>query len=104
MNQKYLKERLDYDPETGVFIWKPISVNEPRHKAWNTKFAGKRAGTVKNEHRQIQIDGEFYSATRLVWLFIYGYWPSGLIYHFDGDKDNNSLENLEQITEILKCR
>jgi hypothetical protein len=98
MNQEYLKERLDYNPETGEFHWKQ---HESRNKIWNTRFAGERAGTLRNGHRQILIDNVKYSATRLVWLYIYGYWPFGLMHHFNGNHDDNRLGNLE---EAASCR
>ena len=44
----YLRERLDYNPETGVFIWRARPLEHFQNAAlcgtWNTRYAGKSSG------------------------------------------------------------
>lgn len=81
---------LDYDPVTGIFLWKlPVG---------NTS-TGKQAGTLKPDgYIRIQVNGRLYYAHRLAWLMAYGEWPSNIIDHIDGDRKNNSLANLRNAT------
>jgi len=98
MNQEYLKERLDYDPDTGIFRWRPIEVNRKQDKAWNTKYAGTRAGCIgQRTHRVITLDGTVFYAQRLVWLYIHGEWPKGEILHLNGKPADNRLGNLRDV-------
>jgi hypothetical protein len=81
-----LRELLDYDPLTGVFLWK-ISRGNAR--------AGAVAGTLNSAgYRQIRIDGRAYLADRLAWFSMTGDWPPGLVDHRDRDTENNSWANL----------
>jgi hypothetical protein len=81
-----LHELLDYDPLTGVFLWK---VSRGRIRA------GAVAGTINTSgYRQIRMDGRAYLADRLAWLFMTADWPPGLVDHRDRDTDNNRWSNL----------
>lgn len=78
----YLRERLHYDPVTGVFTWRPKHVRDRYDKIWNTRFAGTRAGSVNaHGHRTVRVDDKAYYEHRLVWLYVHGEWPSGLLDH-----------------------
>lgn len=81
---------LEYDPATGIFLWKlPMG---------NTS-SGKQAGTLKPDgYIRIQIEGRLYYAHRLAWLVSYGEWPPSMVDHIDGDRKNNSLANLRSAT------
>jgi hypothetical protein len=80
-----LKELLDYDPATGVFVWK-----ENRRRG----FEGARAGKVdKRGYRYIRIDGEDHTAPRLAWLYVHGTWPT-IVRFKDDNKDNCAIDNL----------
>jgi hypothetical protein len=86
-----LREVLDYDPETGVFRWKIV----PRGK--------RKAGDVAGGYNQlgylvIGIDREIYRAQRLVWLYVYGHWPTKPLDHINRDKTDNRLSNLREVT------
>lgn len=89
-----LREVLDYDPETGVFTWK---FRPEARKEWNTRYAGKEAGSV-SRYLNIRIGTITHQAHRLAWLHVYGIWPKDQIDHKDGDKLNNRLENLREVT------
>ena len=97
-----LREVLDYDPETGIFTWR---FRQKASRGWNTKHAGKRAGSVDKHdslvYLRISIDGVDYKAHRLAWLYSYGAWPQNQIDHRDGDGLNNRLENLRDVADAL---
>lgn len=97
------REMLDYNPETGVFVWKtrPLShfKSEANQTTWNKKCSGKVAG-----HRDaigyvsIRIDRKPYGAHRVAWLMMTGSWPSDKIDHRDLDRSNNKFANLREAT------
>jgi hypothetical protein len=96
---EYVRRRLQYDPETGVFTWKPRVARSTNDKTWNAKFSGEIAGTINNQgYRRIKIDGESYGAARLAWLYIYGEWPQNEIDHINRIRSDDRLVNLRKAT------
>lgn len=91
LTQEELKEYLDYDHVSGDFVWlKPPSYRSP-------KLIGTIAGSVyKNGYRYIAFKGVTYKAARLAWFWIFGEWPFGYIDHADGNRSNDSFENLRE--------
>ncbi|MEB5707390.1 HNH endonuclease [Pantoea anthophila] len=97
----YLRESLDYDPESGVFTWRerPASHFETLRAmgVWNTKFARKIAGSVKPDgYVIIKVNGRFYGAHRLAWLHIYGKNPF-IVDHINRDPGDNRISNLRDV-------
>ena len=93
-----VREVLDYDPTTGVFMWKTRLGSERSIASWNTRHAGRRAGRVDNHgYVQIGVAGKLYRAHRLAWLYVYGEWPK-LIDHVDRNRQNNQISNLREAT------
>lgn len=59
--------------------------------------AGRVAGTAKKlpgGRRYIGIDGRQYLASRLVWLYVHGEWPSKNVDHINGDAADDRICNL----------
>lgn len=84
-----LKEFLQYDPKTGIFV---------RRKGRGAR-AGAEAGTVRRDgYRQIVIDRHTYLASRLAWFYVHGKWPSGEVDHKNGVRLDNRLANLRDVT------
>jgi hypothetical protein len=95
LTAEYLREVLDYDPETGVFRWR-------RAVARNTK-AGQEAGVSYPQkggvmRRRIGVGYGRYLAHRLAWLYVHGEWPAGEIDHVNGDPLDNRIVNLRPAT------
>lgn len=91
----YLRERLDYEPESGKFTWRSKAVNRGIDRYWNRRFSGQEAGRVNQKgYREITIDGRLYPAHRLAWLYIHGEWPTLEVDHIDRQRDNNQIANL----------
>ena len=97
LTQETLKEFLHYDPMTGIFTW----IKRPSR---NVKI-GDRADSINKVlgYKRIKLFYIIYPAHRLVWLYMYGYFPDyslGLeIDHIDNDKLNNCLNNLRVSTK-----
>jgi hypothetical protein len=87
---------LNYNPDTGIFIWANPNYRSNRHP-------GMVAGSVNAEGcntigiRVGEVDHRI-KAHRLVWLMHYGHWPLHDVDHIDGDRNNNKISNLRQAT------
>ena len=91
MTQEYLKSLLDYNPETGKFIWK-VSKN-------NRVKSGSEAGAIDfYGYRVIGIDKKDYKGHRLAWLWYYGKWPEDQIDHINHNPDDNRIKNLREVS------
>lgn len=88
LSAERLRSVLSYDPETGVFTWKPGAAR-----------ANEIAGTTHCKgYRQISVDGGIYLAHRLAWLYVHGVFPAGFLDHCDRDRMNNRINNLREVT------
>jgi hypothetical protein len=93
---EYVRHRLQYNSETGVFIWRPRSADD---KWWNVRHTGKVAGFMNGKgYRQIRINGKLYRAARLAWLYVHGEWPENQIDHINRARDDDRLVNLRDVT------
>ncbi len=88
VTQEYLKSILEYNPETGDFVW--LNVNKVARNIHN----GDIAGTLNNGYVQIQINRIRYFAHRLAWLYMTGNWPLYEIDHINHIRNNNRFVNL----------
>jgi len=79
-----LRELLNYDPQTGVFVW------VGRGRGLRT---GARAGCLEGKYRRLRVDGVDYYAQRLAWFWVHGTWPR-LIRFQDRNFDNCAIDNL----------
>lgn len=86
-----LKEVLEYNPESGVWVWRASS-----RRGW----AGKVAGSISHwGYIEIRIDGRLYKAQRLAWLYMTGSWPRAGIDHKNLVQTDNRWVNLREATQ-----
>lgn len=85
-----VRELLIYDGESGELRWR------------SSKGAAKAGNVAGTKHRRgyvnICLYGKRYGAHRVVWLHVNGEWPKHEIDHVNGDKGDNRIENLRDIT------
>lgn len=83
------RELLAYSPDTGVLTRRVRRAQCP---------AGSVAGCIVNGYRRIFIDGRSYAAHRVAWLIVHGMFPASQLDHVSGDRDDNRLVNLREVT------
>lgn len=94
LTQEVLKELLNYDPETGYFVWR---VNRS-----GSAKAGSAAGSLNSKgYRTISVFGREHKAHRLAMLWMNGAWPDGQVDHINGRKDDNRWANLRDADGFL---
>lgn len=89
ITQEQLKEKLVYFPKTGNF-----------HNASNGKPVGH---FDERGYVSVNVNGKSYRAHRLAWLYVYGKMPENEIDHIDGDRGNNKIDNLRDVTRSVNC-
>jgi len=91
ISREYAAARLTLDEATGQLLWKSAAKNK-------TRVIGKPAGRVEaNGYWHVKIDNVLHASHRLIWLLVYGEWPTGMIDHIDGDRTNNRISNLRDV-------
>lgn len=92
-----MRELLHYEPATGVFTWKVAR----RHLV----KVGDVAGSLTDRgYRSIGIDGKQYRAHRLAWLMVHGVWPEMELDHINGNRDDNRIANLRDVSTGQNAR
>ncbi|MCK5236058.1 MAG: HNH endonuclease [Deltaproteobacteria bacterium] len=86
--QKELIKILNYNPETGIFMWK-ISTNRKIKIGDIAGHLDKQEGYIV-----IWVNKKKYLAHRLAWFYVYGVWPEKDIDHDDHNRANNAIGNL----------
>ncbi len=96
---EYLRERLSFDEQTGILIWK---YRLDRRRCWNSRFAGKAVGGAPTHYGyrvvSFVIDGKQYLvyAHRAAFAIVHGRWPDEQIDHRDLNRFMNPLGNLRE--------
>lgn len=97
LTQADLHAMFDYE-ESGHLRWK---YNPKKPRNWNTKNAGKLAGSIRPDGRRvINYQGKVYYVSRLIYLFHKGVLPEE-VDHEDRNVMNDRIENLLPSTRAL---
>ena len=90
---EHLRESLDYNAQTGIFTWRK------NHR--RPDLIGKTAGSIHSAgYISISIHNVKRLAHRLAWFYVTGVMPEGHIDHINGNKLDNSFDNLRQVTRF----
>jgi hypothetical protein len=97
LTQTLLKEKLNYDPITGIFTWK--------QGKYKNKPAGTIAGKLPDQgYVRINIDKKEYKAHRLAWLYMYGVFPPKHLDHINRNREDNSIANLRIADDSINSK
>lgn len=107
-SQDELQQIFNYQSDTGQLFWKKRPrwrfETDVRYRAWNAKYAGKRAFTALcNGHLRGIYAGQHYYAHRIIWKLKTGEEPPE-IDHIDGVATNNRWSNLRAANRAINSR
>lgn len=95
ITQAELKERFNYDPETGIFT----------HKRSKGTLNGKPSGSFHKStgyHHHV-IDKKFYGTHRMAWIYMYGEVPN-VVDHINGIRNDNRISNLRNVNSQINSQ
>ena len=87
-----MKEAIIYDHETGKF-YKRIGSEKYETRGREMFYKSNKKHYLYGYFKQ----NKFY-AHRVAWAFYYGTWPKRQIDHINGDRQDNRIQNLRQVT------
>lgn len=83
-----VRDVLDYNPATGVFVWKVSP-------AKNVKVGAIAGSDAKgNGYKYVTVDREEVTTSRLAMFYMNGVWPDRRVQFVNGDKTDCRFENL----------
>jgi hypothetical protein len=91
-----VRELLEYDADTGILRWRVRR---------GTVVSGRIAGHLDAKgYMALGIDGRLYRLHRVVWLHVYGAWPTQEIDHINRVRHDNRLANLRDVSRLVNAR
>jgi len=90
LTQARLKELLEYNPETGIFV---------RKISYARVYRGQEITAIDSKgYITAGIDRKRYRAHRLAFLYMTGSWPKNQVDHINHQKTDNRWANLRDVT------
>lgn len=90
-----IRELMVYDAGTGTLAWR--SLDNPSRKPGPL-------GCLVRGRLQMRLGRKLYYVHRLVWLYHHDAWPFGQIDHINGDRTDNRIENLRDVTALVNMQ
>lgn len=99
--QDVLRALLEYNPETGLFIWKERGVS-----SWDNRWAGKPALCCNWNGYKVGVIlcKRSVQAHRVAFKYMHGHDPVGQIDHINGIRFDNRIANLRDVTVLENRR
>lgn len=98
-----LRALLSYNPDTGELIWRErgpeLFKKASLAASWNRRHAGSKAfQTLYYGYMHGHIFKKHYFAHRVAWAIYHGEWPSAQIDHVNGNRSDNRIINLRDVS------
>jgi len=104
LTQEKVQKFFTYNKNTGKLYWKSAHSWKNRHII-NSRNANKEAGVVSNNgYLIVGLKQKWYKVHRIIWLYIYGYFPENCIDHINRNKTDNRIENLREVSNQCNVR
>jgi hypothetical protein len=89
MTPQEVRTVFAYAPETGRLLWNIVT---------RKTQIGDVAGGLSNGYMQVKYKQRKYMVHRIIWCYVHGDWPNQMIDHIDGDRSNNKIANLRDVS------
>ena len=91
-----LKMLVHYDSSTGQFTW--------RLKRRRCRPGDPTGCVARNGYVVVRLDNVLHYAHRLAWLYEQGRWPAEQLDHINGDRTDNRIANLREVTNAQNAQ
>jgi len=83
ITQERLQKLYTYDPDTGLLM---------------SRKHNRIVGYEHNGYLVVDLEKKHIKIHRIVWMMVYGRWPKPMIDHINGNRKDNKLFNLREVT------